>query len=155
MATAAAGGKEKNAPLTQHTPEIRELSSEHAHTLGSLPVSPLSRPASGVAHLRVSGADLNSTPSLKGALRKPWWRERREPRAEGRETRRAAPKHTDSGADNSHWVRRVATCFPATMSSSRSNRLPDAPDLHPDIVVNYLQRLGVTPKTTEAIRNEV
>lgn len=41
------------------------------------------------------------------------------------------------------------------MTSSRSNRLPDVPELHPDIVVNYLQRLGVTPETTKAIRDEV
>lgn len=33
--------------------------------------------------------------------------------------------------------------------------MPDAPDLHQDILVKYLQTLGVTPETTKAIRDEV
>ncbi|CAN0270047.1 unnamed protein product [Ectocarpus sp. 6 AP-2014] len=41
------------------------------------------------------------------------------------------------------------------MSSSRSSRLPAPSDVDPDIVVKYLERLGVTPETTRAIRDEV
>ncbi|CAN0150170.1 unnamed protein product [Scytosiphon promiscuus] len=41
------------------------------------------------------------------------------------------------------------------MSSSSSGRLPPPADLHPDIVVKYLERLGVTPETTRAIRDQV
>eukprot|EP00752_Nemacystus_decipiens_P003596 g3315.t1 len=41
------------------------------------------------------------------------------------------------------------------MSTSRTSRLPAAPDVDPDIVVNYLKSLGVTAETTKAIKEQV
>ena len=40
------------------------------------------------------------------------------------------------------------------MSASTSS-MPASSDLHPDIMVQYLKSLGVTPETTRAIREEV
>lgn len=49
----------------------------------------------------------------------------------------------------------MTTFVATTMASSSSGRLPPPADLHPDIVVKYLERLGVTPETTRAIRDQV
>lgn len=63
---------------------------------------------------------------------------------------------TPSAVTRGYWLGKRWPPLPSpVMSSSRSSRLPPPSDVDPEIVVKYLEGLGVTPETTRAIRDEV